>query len=119
MILRQRVLPGFKQPWSRNRPHNEGDADGIERLWWKRLSGQSGPKTVTIAGHGRESRNLMALNKVVDLAALHEACTWIAAWENPITFSWPWLREPYRKILRVGAHVQGCSRVAPDLPRGS
>src|SRR5882757_123042 len=70
-----------------------------------------------VARHRGKPRNRMLLNEIVDFTALVIGSADIRAAKAGIPSTGPGAcNHPWRKVLRVGAHIERCSGASPDLP---
>src|SRR5581483_10521585 len=118
MLLGKDVLKGFDFARRRDRSGDEGDADRLEWLRGKGLGSKPGPEAMAIAGNRCEASDAMLTNEIVDFGAFHIRAAVIATPETGVSGAGPRTRQPCGKVLRIGAHVERCGGIAPDLPRG-
>src|SRR5215470_14889750 len=70
-----------------------------------------------VACHRSKSRDRVLLNEIVDFGALVIGTTDVAAAKAGIAGTGPRAcNHSWRKVLRVGAHIQRRSCAAPDFP---
>src|SRR5882762_6296295 len=71
-----------------------------------------------VSRHRGKPRNRMLLNEIVNFTALLIGTADVAAAKAGVPSTGPGAcNHPWRKVLRVGAHVQRRSCASPDLPR--
>src|SRR5450755_1143701 len=71
---------------------------------------------MSITRDGREARNLVGSDEVINFTTLHIGAAMVPSPETCISLTGPWLAKPLRQILGIGTHVQCRCRIAPDLP---
>src|SRR5579884_280808 len=117
MILWKTVLGSLHCPWAGQRGADETDPDRLEPGGWQSRGGVAGPEAVPVAGHDGEPGDFRITDEVVDFAALVVRAAIIAAAELCEGVGWPLLlRQSIGKVLRVGPHIEGALRIAPNLP---
>src|SRR5580765_2512696 len=118
MILGKTVFISLHRPRAGHRGADETDPDRLELFGWQAGGGIAGPKAVTIARHDRESGDLRIADEIIDFATLVIGAAIVAAAELREGVGRPLLRgQSIGKVLRVGPHVEGAQRIAPDFPR--
>src|ERR1700738_5261891 len=73
---------------------------------------------MAISRHGREPGDSVSLNEIVYLAAFHVGGAVIASTKAGVAGAGPRLGYSRRQVLWIGAHIQGCRGVSPNLPGG-
>src|ERR1700678_1470555 len=106
----------FDGPGSRNRANDECYADGRGEPRRQGLDCQPCPETVTVACNSAKTCDAVLTDEIVDFGALGKCCAVVAASATGVTGSGPFLGEPGRQVLQIGAHVGRRSFVAPNLP---
>ena len=117
MVLGEAVLEGLHRPEADQRGADETDPDRLVLGGRQERGGIAGPEAVTVARHDRESGDLRIADEVIDFAALVVRAAKIPAADLREGVGRPLLLgQPIGKVLRVGPHVEGTQRIAPDLP---